>query len=66
MVNDLPRTKRLFLRKFRYLIKKVPKTKNVVKRDLSACVEERLNGFEIVRKLTENQRKENFQPIDIV
>ena len=72
VVNDLLMTKRSFLRvyelrkKFCYLIKKVPKTKNVVKRDLSAFIEERFNGFEIVRKLTEDQRKENFQLIDIV
>ena len=71
-MNDLLMTKRLFLRvyelrkKFCYLIKKVPKTKNIVKRDLSAFIEERFNGFEIVRKLTEDQRKENFQLIDIV
>ena len=48
------------------MTKKVPKTKNVVKRGLLACVEERFNVFEIVRKLTEDQRKENSQPIDSV
>ena len=40
--------------------------KNVVKRDLSACAEERFNGFKTVRKLIEDQRKETFQPIYIV
>ena len=72
LVNNLLMTKILFLRvyeprkKCRYPIKKVPKTKNVVKKDLSACVEEHFDGFEIVRKLTEDQSKENFQPFYIV
>ena len=32
------------------MTKKVPKTKNVVKRDLLACIEERFNGFKIIYK----------------
>ena len=65
-------SKNLFLRvyqprkKFRYLIKKVPKGRNIIQRGLSACVEERFNGFELARKLTENERKQLFKPIDIV
>ena len=43
-------------KKFLYLIKKVPQNKNVLQSDLSACVEERFNGFEIVSKLTENEK----------
>ena len=64
--------KTLFLRvvelrkKFRYLIQKVPQKKNVVRRDLSACVEERLNGFDIVRRIVENERKENYVAADVV
>ena len=51
---------------FRYLVKKVPQNKNVIKRDLSAYAEERFNGFDIVRKFTENERKKLFKQIDIV
>ena len=62
----------LFLRvyelrkKFHYLIKNVPQNKNVIQRDLSACVEERFYGFDFVRKFSENERKTLFKPIDIV
>ena len=63
VTNDLLINKRLFLRvyelrkKFRYLIKTIPQKKNVVQRELSTCFEERFNGFEIIRKLTENEKK---------
>ena len=63
VINDLLMNKNLFLRvhecrkMFRYLFKKVPQNKNVVQTDLSAYVEGRFNGFDIVRKLTENERK---------
>ena len=69
VINDLLMCKNLFLRvcklrkKFCCLIKKVPQNKNFVQRDLSACVEERFNGFDIVRKLTENEVKELFKQI---
>ena len=53
-------------KKFLYLIKKVPRNKNVLQSDLSACVEERFNGFEIVSKLIENEKEELLKPIDIV
>ena len=53
-------------KKFRYLIKKVPQKKNVVRRGLSAYVEERLNGFDIVRRIAENERKENYVAADVV
>ena len=65
-------SKSLFLRvhelrkKFRYLIKKVPQNKNVVQRDIPACVEKPFNGFDIVRKLTGNEVKELLKPTDIV
>ena len=41
-------------KKIRYFIKKVLKGKNIIQRDLLAYVEEHFNGFELVRKLTEN------------
>ena len=64
--------KNLFLRvykvrkKFRYLIKKLPKSKNSVKRDLSACVEARFNCFHIIRQLNQYEQKKDFKPIDII
>ena len=65
-------SKNLFFRihkprkKIRYLIKKVLKGKNIIQRDFLAYVEEHFNGFELVRKLTKNERKQLFKPIDIV
>ena len=62
-INDLLMEKNLFLRvyelrkKIRYLIKKLPKSKNSVKRDLLACVEERFNGFHIIRQLNQYEQK---------
>ena len=52
-------------KKFRYLIKKVPQKKNVVRRDLSACVEKRFNDFNIVRRIAENEQKENYVAVDV-
>ena len=55
MVNDLLMTK-IFLwvyelrKKFCYLNKKVPKKKNIIKRDFSACVDDHFIGFEMARK----------------
>ena len=72
VIKDLLMNKNLFGRvyelrkKFRYLIKNAPQNKNVVQRDLWAYVEERLYGFDIVRKPTENEKKELFKPIGIV
>ena len=48
------------------MIKKTPKGKNIMQRDLSTCVEELFNGFHLVRKLTKNEMRENFKLIDIV
>ena len=71
LINDLLIEKKMFLRvhelrkKFRYLVKKVLQ-KNQVQQDLSACFEEPSNGFEIVGKLIEIERKEMLKPLDIV
>lgn len=43
----------------------MPQKKNIVRRDLSAFVEERFNGFAIVRRLTENEKKELYTSIGI-
>ena len=64
--------KKLFLRvyelrkKFRHQVKKFPQNENVIQRDISAWVEVGFNGFDIVWKLTENERKELLKAIDIV
>ena len=71
VINDLLMNKNIFLRvhelkkEFGYLIKKVPQNKNIIQRDYSACAEERFNCFDIVRKFTENEKKELFKPSDI-
>ena len=63
MINDLLMSENLLLRvyelrkKFRYLIKKVPKGKNANTKELSVCVEERFNGFQLVKRLGENERR---------
>ena len=72
MINDLLMRKNLFLRvyelrkKFFYLIKKVSKGKNAVTKELSACVEERFDGFQLVKRLCEKERRHFYRPIDIV
>ena len=72
IINDLLIKKNLFLRayelrkKIRYLIKKLPKGKNSVKRNLSVCAEERFSGFHIIRQLRQYEQKKDFKPIDVV
>ena len=51
--------------KFRYLIKNAT-TKNEVKRELSSCVEERFNRFQVVKNLFGKEEKRKFIPLDIV
>ena len=71
-MNDLLISKNLFLRvhelrkKFCYLIKKVPKGKNVIQKDLSACAETHFNSFEVVRRMAENELKQLYKPVGIV
>ena len=65
-------SKNLFLRvyelrkKFCYLIKKMPKGKIIIQKDLSACVETRFNGFELVRRMTGNELRQKYRPVDIL
>ena len=72
VVNDLLVEQKLFLRvyelrnKFRYMIKKTPKCKNIFQRDLLVFIEEHFKGFHLVRKLAKNKMRQNFKPIDIV
>ena len=71
MINDVLLSKNLFLRvfekrkQFRYVIKKL-RTKNEVKRELSSCIKERFNGFQVVRHLFGKEEKRKFEPLDIV
>ena len=44
----------------------MPQKKNVVRRDLSACVEERFKSFDIVRRIAENEQKENYVAVGVV
>ena len=71
VINDILKDKILFLwvyelrKKFHCLIKKVPPKKNVVQRDLLTCVEKRFNDFNIVRRIAENEQKENYVAVDV-
>lgn len=54
-------------KKYRYLINKaIVKLKNKVFRNLTRCVIEKFNGFEILRKMNEGNIKHQFRPINIV
>ena len=70
MLNDLLMDKKLFLKvselkkKIRYLNKKT-RPKNLAQKNLSACVEEGFNGFEIVKKLLDGERKKSYKQLDV-
>ena len=72
VVNDLLMSKNLLLRayelgkKFHYLTKKLPQGKNIIQKDLSVCVEIDFNGFELVRRITENELRQLHRPVNIV
>ena len=72
MIDDLLMSENLLLRvselriKFCYVIKKVPKGKNAITKELSACVEGRFNGFQLLERLGKNERRYFYRPNDIV
>ena len=72
MIDSLLMSENLLLRvselrkKFCYVIKKVPKGKNAIMKELSACVEEHFNGFQLVERLGKNERRYFYRPTDIV
>ena len=72
VINNLLMSENLFLRvyelikKFYYLIKKLPKDKNSIAKELSACVEERFNGFSLWKRLGENERRHFYRRINSV
>ena len=43
----------------------MPKSKNAITKELSACVEERFNAFQFVKGFAENERRPFYRPIDI-
>ena len=52
--------------KFHYLIKKSIHGKNKEISDLSSCVIQKFNGYEVMKKKSEIQRKKkHFEPVDI-
>ena len=51
---------------YKFLIKKKYREKNEVTRNLSACVIEKFNGYEIIRNDLARKERLDFQPLDIV
>ena len=52
--------------KFRYQLKRKVKEKNQMKRELSACIIQKFNGYELLRNHLNSTERKNFIPIDIV
>ena len=51
--------------KYRQLLMKEPKKQNIV-RQLSSCLIEKYNGFQVISIEFDRKQKKNFQPIDII
>ena len=72
LVNYLLETKGLFLRihekrdKFRYLMKKGVTGKSNVTRNLSPCVIQKFNGYEVLKHQLKRPEKQFYVPIDII
>ena len=52
--------------KFRYQLRQKLKTKNEMKAELSACVIQKFNGYDLLRANLKYSEKKNLVPIDIV
>lgn len=52
--------------KFRYHVRKKLKEKNEVRKELSACVIQKFNGYELLRNHLNSDEKQNYTLIDIV
>ena len=69
-INQILSENKLFLRvyelkdKFRYITENSAEKKNVI-RELSACIHEKFNDFNIVRIEFDQKIRQNFSPIDI-
>ena len=72
LINDVLCEYGFFLRfyerrnKFRYQLKRKLKEKNQMKRELSACIIQKFNGYELLRNHLNSRERKNFIPIDIV
>ena len=71
-INDVLSDHGYFLRfcerrnKFRYQVRKKLKGKNEVRKELSACVIQKFNGYELLRNHLNSDEKQNYTLIDIV
>ena len=52
-------------RKFRHLSMKEPKKQNIV-RQISSCLSEKYNGFQVISIEYARKQRKNFKPIDII
>ena len=52
--------------KFRYQLKQNLKDKNKMKRELSSCIIQKFNGYELLRNNLNSFEKKDFIPLDIV
>ena len=72
LINDVLCEYVFFLRfyerrnKFRYQLKRKLKEKNQMKRELSACIIQKFNRYELLRNHLNSTEIKNFIPIDIV
>ena len=72
MINKVLSEYGFFLRfyerrnKFRYQLRQKLKEKNQMKRELSACIIQKFNGYELLRNLVNSIERKDFIPIDVV
>ena len=52
-------------KQFRYLIRKPPTGKNSVIRDLSSCIMQRYNRYQVIKTEQKECLQQDFRPIDI-
>ena len=72
LINEILSENNYFLRfyerrnKFRYQLRQKLKTKNEMRKELSACAIQKFNGYELLRNHLNNGERQDFIPIDIV
>ena len=72
LINEILSEHNYFLRfyerrnKFRYQLRQKLKTKNEMRKELSACAIQKFNGYELLRNHLNNGERQDFIPIDIV
>ena len=52
--------------KFRYQIRKKLKEKNEIRKELSSCIIQKFNGYELLRNHLNSKERQEYVPIDIV